>query len=129
VYFEYLLSIYHTLYDDNELDEKEYALENIGRIFYNEEEALAVYEFCYWFNDFSGEIGEDEPNEAYLEHPEWPKVWSGAEELIKLMEDNNNKYDIQASWDFWEYHSCTDEYFDLIEKENAKYAAEPKKKE
>ena len=130
VYFDYLLyCVYHTLYDDNELHEKEYALKNIGRIFYNEEEALAVYEFCYWFHDFSGDIGEDEPNEAYLENPQWHKVWSGAEELIKLMEENNKKYDIQASWDFWECNTGKPGYLELIKKENAKYAQAAQKEE
>ena len=98
IYFEYLLiTVYHTLYDDHELDERDYALSQVGRIFYNEDEAIKIHEFCYWFHELSGEIGEDEPNEAYLDHPEWQKVWQGAEEMIKLMEENDKKYNIRAS--------------------------------
>ena len=135
VYFDYLLyCVYHTLYDDNELHEKEYALKNIGRIFYNEEEALAVYEFCYWFHELRDDEIEEyprytTPNDAYFNHPQWHKVWSGAEELIKLMEENNKKYDIQASWDFWECNTGKPGYLELIKKENAKYAQAAKKEE
>jgi len=97
IYFEYLLdSVYHTLYDTHDLDEKERSLDQVGKVFYDEAEAMAVHEFSAWFHELKENIEAIErretPNETYFNHPDWPKVLKWAESVVKIMEDNNKKY-------------------------------------
>ncbi|WP_410528036.1 SCO4402 family protein [Rickettsia tamurae] len=80
--------VLENLYNDCELHE--YKPENIGELFYNEEEAKQVYEFCKWFNKLTENIGENQPDAAYLNHPEWHRVYSGAKKLFELMDKNKN---------------------------------------
>lgn len=104
--YAYILSHIYDLYDRFFLDFP--SPESIGMMFYDEEEAKMVWDFCKWFDDLTtriecedltARIGEEQPDSAYLEHPEWPKVWEGAKKIYELMEANEKKYDIQASYD------------------------------
>lgn len=84
------------LYNDCELHE--YKKENVGKYFYNEKEAKQVYEFCKWFNELTENIGENQPDSAYLNHPEWYKVYSSAKKLFELMDENDKKYNFNEEY-------------------------------
>ena len=89
---------------------------NVGKLFYDEEEATEIWKFASWFDDLLTGIpsefqGGGAPDSAYINHPEWPKVWSGAAKIYKLMKENDEKYDIHANWKIWnsgvtEYEGC-----------------------
>ena len=91
--------IFDTIYNSALLDE--YKESNIGKVFYDEEEAKVVWKFCSWFYELTEGIGGDKPNEAYLNHPEWNKVYSGAKEVFELMDANDKKYN---------FSDCLDEF-------------------
>lgn len=103
-YFEYLLNtVYHTLYNDHDLDEEDIS-DKIGEVFYDEHEAMQVCSFASWLYDLTENEIEEIPrektsNEAYLNHPDWPRVWSEARRIVKLMEENEKKYNFKKSWD------------------------------
>ena len=89
--------VFETIFFDCDLDE--YKEEDIGRYFYNQGEALKVYEFCKWFDKLTEEIGGDKPDSAYLNHPEWHKVYSGAKKLFDLMDANDKKYNFNQEYE------------------------------
>lgn len=88
--------VLENLYNDCELHE--YNPENIGELFYNEEEAKLVYEFCKWFNELTENIGENQPDASYLNHPEWHKVYIGTKKLFDLMDTNDKKYNFNEEY-------------------------------
>lgn len=86
----------------NDFDLHLYKESNIGELFYNEEEASKIYKFYSWLHDDLIEmIGEDRPNEAYLNHPEWHKVYSRAKEVYGLMDANDKKYNFNETYQKW----------------------------
>ena len=70
-------------------ESKNYSLVNI---FYSTEEVEQAYAFGQFFDALITEIGEEKNDEAYLNHPQWPKVWSWSKEIYDIMESNNKKY-------------------------------------
>jgi len=117
-----LMYVLHTLYNDHDLDDEEICLEKIGKVFFNEEEAMQIQKFCEWLDNLIYRIGQKQSDSAYLNHPDWPLVWPWAEECYRLMQENDTKYDIGASWDFWRKYSNDPDYSKLVEEENRKYA-------
>ena len=96
-----LMDVFDTIYNDQDLHDIKECREKIGKVFYTEEEALKIADFTIWFDLLTDGIGECKPDSAYLNHPNWPRVWSWAGECYKLMQENDEKYDIDASWDKW----------------------------
>jgi hypothetical protein len=94
--------IFNALYNVNDLHEFITCKAKVGEVFYTEEEALAIADFTVWFNSLIDKIGESKPDTIYINNPEWPKVWKGAKKCYEIMKANDEKYDIQTSWDIWE---------------------------
>lgn len=84
-------------------DLHEYNPNYIGDTFYDEHEAKEIYKFCKWVHDLIDEIGREQPDSAYLNHPEWPNVIKGAKEVYDLMQQNNEKYDYGKWLDIFNY--------------------------
>ena len=94
-----MMYVIHDLYDDHgDMADQRAAISKVGEIFFTEEEAIKVSEFCEWFDDLTFVIGEQKPDSAYLEHPDWPRVWSWARECYELMQANDEKYEFKANW-------------------------------
>jgi len=99
VWSSLMMYVFHDLYDDHgDMADQRVAISKVGEIFFTEEEAIKVSEFCEWFDDLTFVIGEQKPDSAYLEHPDWPRVWSWARECYELMQANDEKYEFKANW-------------------------------
>jgi hypothetical protein len=79
------------LFEDWQLDLDPYS--KIGEFLYDEEEAAAIESYCQFLFELLNErIGGDQPDSAYIDHPEWPKVVEGAKKIFELMKKNDEKY-------------------------------------
>ena len=63
-----------------------YALENL-------------YNDCELHEYKKENIGENQPDASYLNHPEWHKVYSGAKKLFDLMDANDKKYNFNEEYE------------------------------
>lgn len=75
--------------------------EKVDKGITGEQEAKEVQDFSKWFDELTEDIGSCKSDSEYLDYPQWPKVWEGAKKLYEMMEANDKKYAIHASWDAW----------------------------
>jgi hypothetical protein len=87
--FDYLLNIEFILDKPHK---------TIGQSMYDEEEADTISKYLNFYNDsFEAEM----PDSYYVNHPKWPAVLEGARRIIKMMEKNNKKYDLERDMEIW----------------------------
>jgi hypothetical protein len=67
--------------------------EMIGVALYDQDEATTLQKFMEFYHD---DFEVDMTDSYYITHPEWKKLLSEAERIIKLMEENNKKYNFAA---------------------------------
>jgi hypothetical protein len=85
------MSVIEDLFEGLDLDLTAY--KKIGECLYDEEEAAAIQEYCeFLFELLNERIGGEQPDSAYIDHPEWPKVVGGAKKIYELMKSNDEKY-------------------------------------
>jgi hypothetical protein len=92
--------VFGTLFSDHDLDDTEQIMKK-DHLFYDDEEKKAVNEFMIWFDELRLHIGRNKPDQEYLNHPEWPKVWEGAAKIFKMMEENDKKYNFSGCYREW----------------------------
>ena len=87
--FDYLLNM------ESILDKPDKA---IGEYLYDQEEADTISRYLNFYNDtFEAEM----PDSYYVNHPKWPEVVEGARHIIKMMEKNNKKYNLERDMEIW----------------------------
>lgn len=70
------------------------ATNEIGSVFYNEEEAKKLQEFSLALNNLINEIGTNQPYAAYIENPKWLDMIKDAKQIYIMMReaDQNNNF-------------------------------------
>jgi hypothetical protein len=63
--------VVHFLFDDSDIGIN--ALDYLGDVFLNQEEAILVSSFCRKLDDLLSLLG-DEPTEVFVAHPEWKEI-------------------------------------------------------
>lgn len=88
-------SLYYYVYEYLSDNLKDDADDMIGHSLYNEKEHKAVID-CFEFFDAAFEA--DMPDDYYVNHPQWPKLIEDAKSIVKMMDDNNKKFDLDADF-------------------------------
>lgn len=88
--------VFEFLFDTIDIDKPE---EQIGVTLYNKAEAETIAKYLNFYNDtFEGSM----PDSYYLNHPRWYEVIDGAKEIVEMMKDNNQKYNLEQDLDNWD---------------------------
>ncbi|WP_341751279.1 MULTISPECIES: SCO4402 family protein [unclassified Candidatus Tisiphia] len=110
--------IFNDLYDEG-LEIPMGARQSLIRILYTREEVNEVYNFACFLDNLTEEIGDLQPDYAYINHPQWSKVWRWSKNIYDMMGKNNKKYNFYEEcyekFNNMDFH----EYGTYVERKNA----------
>ena len=82
--------------------------ECVGVCIYNKEETDIMFDYLDFFKEhFDAQM----PDDYYVNHPKWPEFTRRAQEIVKMMEENEEKYNFKGD---------LEDYYTELDKERRK---------